>query len=461
MLPPRDSCHPPRQRCSGDQRLDTLRPVAKDAKRPDPLYKPLPSGNRGIAPERVAHHQRMRLMGAMVHACAQHGYAEVTIPELSRLASVSLRDFYEHFPSKEACFLATHDEVVKRGTERVATAVAPTEDWREGLVAAFDAFFAVVRDEPEAAGLVVIEALTAGPQARDHRREAMRGFEGMLRQGFERARPHAEVDDVAIGAIVAGTRRVVYRHLRAGRADALHMATKPILDWAMLLWEAAGSRPLPAVPDGAGTGRRRRRPAPPPASAPAQERIIAAIIDLSVRNGYANVSMPAIAKAARCSTQTFYKHFASKDEAFTQALVAAQTAALTAIAPILMADAPWEQKIVDGVSAILDHCARNPLECELLLRREIGGPRSALDVADSAYASFVGMFVPSAAVAPAGFDPILPEAVAGGLLHIAEERVALVGPAGLPAIAEQVIYLLQTTVVGLVRLAMQSAADAG
>jgi AcrR family transcriptional regulator len=432
--------------------------VAKDAKRPAPLYKPLPSGNRGIPPERVAQHQRMRLMGAMLHACAQHGYAEVTIPELSRLASVSLRDFYEHFPSKEACFLATHDEAVQQGMVRVSAAFRAHDDWREGLVAAFDEYFAVVCDEPAAAELVIIEALTAGPQARDHRREAMRGFERMLRESFDQARPRAEVDDVTIGAIVAGTRRVVYGHLREGRADELHRATGPIMDWILLLWEAAKQRPLPAAP--AAAGRRRRRPPQPPASAPAQERIIAAIVELSVRNGYANVSLPAIAKAARCSTQTFYKHFASKDEAFTQALVAAQTAALGAIAPILTADVPWEQKIVDGVSAILEHCARNPLECELLLRREIGGPRSALDLADGAYASFVGMFVPSAAVAPAGFDPILPEAVAGGLLHIAEERVALTGPAGLPAIAEQVIYLLQTTVFGLVSLAAQSAADA-
>ncbi|HEX5927238.1 MAG TPA: TetR/AcrR family transcriptional regulator [Baekduia sp.] len=430
--------------------------MAKDAKRPEPLYKPLPSGNRGIAPERVAHHQRMRLMGAMLHACAQHGYAAVTIPELSRLASVSLRDFYEHFPSKEACFLATHDEAVHQGTARVSAAFRAQGDWRKGLAAAFDEYFAVVCDEPAAAELVIIEALTAGPKARDHRRQAMRAFERMLRESFDQARPHAEVDDVTIGAIVAGTRRVVYRHLREGRAKELRQATEPIMDWILLLWEAAKRRPLPQAP--AIAGGKRRRPPPPPKSAPAQERIIAAIVELSVRDGYANVSLPAIAKAARCSTQTFYKHFASKDVAFTEALVAAQTAALGAIAPILTADVPWEQKITDGVAAILDHCARHPLECELLLRREIGGPRSALDLADGAYASFVALFVPSAAVAPAGFDPVLPEAVAGGLLHIAEERVALTGPAGLPAIAEQVVYLLQTTVFGLAGFAARPAA---
>jgi AcrR family transcriptional regulator len=433
--------------------------VAKHAK-PEPLYKPLPSGNRGIAPERVAQHQRMRLMGAMLHACTQHGYAEVTIPELSRLASVSLRDFYEHFPSKEACFLATHDEAVQQGTARVSAAFRAQGDWRKGLVAAFDEYFAVVCDEPAAAELVIIEALTAGPKARDHRREAMTSFERMLRESFDQARPHAEVDDVTIGAIVAGTRRVVYRHLRDGRAEELRQATGPIMDWVLLLWEAAGQRPLPAAPVDATAGRRPRRPQPPPASAPAQERIIAAIIELSVRDGYANISLPAIAKAARCSTQTFYKHFASKDEAFSKALADAQSAALAAMAPSFAADVPWDQRITDAVAAILEHCVRHPLECELLLRREIGGPRSALDLADGAYADFVALFLPPAVVAPVGVDPILPEAIAGGLLHIAEERLALTGAAGLPAIAEQVIYLLQTSVFGLAGLSARPAADA-
>jgi AcrR family transcriptional regulator len=430
--------------------------VAKDAKRPEPLYKPLPSGNRGIAPERVAHHQRMRLMGAMLHACAQHGYAAVTIPELSGLASVSLRDFYGHFPSKEACFLATHDEAVQQGTARVSAAFRAQDDWRKGLAAAFDEYFAVVCDEPAAAELVIIEALTAGPRARDHRRQAMRAFERMLRESFDQARPRAEVDDVTIGAIVAGTRRVVYRHLRDGRADELRQATGPIMGWILLLWEAAKHHPLPAAQAGTTAARRRRRPQPPPASAPAQDRIIAAIIELSVRDGYAYVSLPAIAKAARCSTQTFYKHFASKDVAFTEALSAAQGAALAAIAPSFTADVPWDQRITGAVSAILDHCVRHPLECELLLRREIGGPRSALDLADGAYADFVALFLPPAVVAPLGLNPILPEAIAGGLLHVAEEQLALTGPAGLPAIAEQVLYLLQTSVFGLAGLAARS-----
>ena len=422
--------------------------MAKDAKRPEPLYKPLPSGNRGIAPERVAQHQRMRLMGAMLHACAQHGYAAVTIPELSRLASVSLRDFYEHFPSKEACFLATHDEAVQQGTARVSAAFRAQGDWRKGLVAAFDEYFAVVCDEPAAAELVIIEALTAGPQARDHRRAAMRGFERMLRQSFDQARPHAEVDDVTIGAIVAGTRRVVYRHLREGRADELRRATGPIMDWILLLWEAAKHRPLPGA-DRANAGRRRRpthrrRRAPRRKSGSSPRSSSSPSATATPTSRCRRSPRPPAARRRRSTSTSPPRTWPSRKRWSRR-----RPPRWAAIAPILTADVPWDQKIADGVAAILDHCARHPLECELLLRREIGGPRSALDLADGAYASFVALFVPSAAVAPAGFDPILPEAVAGGLLHIAEERVALTGPAGLPAIAEQVIYLLQTTVFGL------------
>ena len=41
----------------------------------------------------------------MVEAVARHGYAGTTLRELVRLAGVSKTTFYEHFDSKQECFL--------------------------------------------------------------------------------------------------------------------------------------------------------------------------------------------------------------------------------------------------------------------------------------------------------------------------------------------------------------------
>ena len=60
----------------------------------------------------------------MVEAVSDHGYPGTTLRELVSIAGVSKSTFYEHFESKQACFLATFDEVVARVTERVTPPTA-------------------------------------------------------------------------------------------------------------------------------------------------------------------------------------------------------------------------------------------------------------------------------------------------------------------------------------------------
>jgi AcrR family transcriptional regulator len=429
------------------------RVASSQRKSSEPLFKPLPSGNRGISRERVAHHQRMRLMGAMLHACDQHGFAAVTVSELARLAAVSNRDFYEHFAGKEACFLETHDFIVEEGTARIAAAFRAHDDWRDGVLAGFEAYFALVREEPAAAHLVIVDALTAGPQARAHRRRAMSAFERMLREGLDQADRPSRVDDVTIGVIIAGTRRVVYRHLRDGTVDELGQAARPIMDLVLLLWEAADRRPLPRP-------RETAAPVGPvatlPAKAPARERILAAVGELAVADGYLGLSLPAIAKTARCSIQTFYKFFETKEAAFGEALSRAQDAALAAVGPAMVSDAPWPQRATEAITALLEDCAQHPADCELLLRSEIGGPPGTLDRADVAFAGFMALLAPTTSGPPDAAPELLIECLGGGLIHVLQERLALTGPAGLPAIADQLVYLIVVPVLGVEGLATLS-----
>ncbi len=116
-----------------------------------------------MTPERVARHQKARLEGAMVEAVARHGYAGTTLRELVRLAGVSKTTFYEHFESKQDCFLATFDEIVAQVAERVGAAYRRGGDFRERLVAGLSAFMDLAVEEPAAASLAAVESLTLGP----------------------------------------------------------------------------------------------------------------------------------------------------------------------------------------------------------------------------------------------------------------------------------------------------------
>ena len=75
----------------------------------------------------MARNQRGRLQGAMVEAVARHGFADTTLRELVSLAGVSKSTFYEHFESKQDCFLATFDYIGLEVERRVDEAV----DWPE------------------------------------------------------------------------------------------------------------------------------------------------------------------------------------------------------------------------------------------------------------------------------------------------------------------------------------------
>ena len=90
-----------------------------------PIFPRLSSGPRKMGAEAVARHQRGRLEGAMVDAVSRHGYRETTLQELVTLARVSKSTFYEHFESKQDCFLCTFDDIVDEAEQAGRRGVRP------------------------------------------------------------------------------------------------------------------------------------------------------------------------------------------------------------------------------------------------------------------------------------------------------------------------------------------------
>src|SRR5260221_13968885 len=82
----------------------------------------LPPGRHGLPREFVAHNQRERLIAGLAEAIAENGYAGTTIAHITRHAAVSRRTFYEHFASKDECFVAAYDTVMTELRGRVGAA---------------------------------------------------------------------------------------------------------------------------------------------------------------------------------------------------------------------------------------------------------------------------------------------------------------------------------------------------
>ena len=87
-----------------------------------PELSRLPPGRHGLPREFVVHNQRERLIAGLAEAVAENGYASTTIAHITRHAAVSRRTFYEHFNSKDECFVAAYDTVMAELSERIENA---------------------------------------------------------------------------------------------------------------------------------------------------------------------------------------------------------------------------------------------------------------------------------------------------------------------------------------------------
>jgi AcrR family transcriptional regulator len=142
----------------------------------------------------------------MAREVAAHGYRGVTITAVVKLASVSTRDFYELFDSKEACFLAAFDAVRDHLEELVVSAAADHPEWSQQTIAALRAALGFFAAEPDLARLCLLEPMSATPTI------AIRFREAVLRcvPALERGRVEAggaslpsSTEDSLLGGIIS------------------------------------------------------------------------------------------------------------------------------------------------------------------------------------------------------------------------------------------------------------------
>jgi AcrR family transcriptional regulator len=172
---------------------------------------PLPGGLHGLSPEQVADSQRERLLSAVTEIAVERGYDAATIAEIVRVASVSSRDFYRHFDSAEACFLAAFDTILRHFHRLIDAAAAPCATWPERVIAALRAGLQFVASRPDLARFCLIEPLTATPVIAIRHRQEVLEFAPLLAAGRNctaaaRALPPS-TEESLLGGILTGPAR--------------------------------------------------------------------------------------------------------------------------------------------------------------------------------------------------------------------------------------------------------------
>jgi AcrR family transcriptional regulator len=394
----------------------------------------------------------------MVEAVARHGYAGTTLRELVRLAGVSKTTFYEHFDSKQECFLATFDEIISQVTARVSVAYREDGDFRDKLVAALTCFMELTVNEPEAAMLTAVESLTLGEAGVAHRERGSAAFELMISQSFEHSPSKIEVSPATIRAIAAGIRGVVYRRLRAGKVEELPDVVEELVDWALeyqqpdseavKLAVSAAAEPKASDEDEEPVLDWKEPPDSPRSRSELtqRERIVRAVGQLVVEKGYETLSIPAISAKAGTSNQTFYEHFSNKREAFLAAFEASASEGLIVTATAFEAGGDSPEALGWAIRAILEHVAGNELFAQLtFFDLQTAGP-VALDRADTAMDSFTAFLRPG--IAPKGVDKPAPEAVlqavGSGVWSVIQHELVVGNAESLPDMASELARIALT-----------------
>jgi AcrR family transcriptional regulator len=433
----------------------------------EPLFPRLAGGPRRMTPERVARHQKARLEGAMVEAVARHGYAGTTLRELVTLAGVSKSTFYEHFDSKQDCFLATFDEIVDQVSVRVGEAYRSGGDFRQRLLAGLSTFMSLAEDEPAAASLVAVESLTLGAAGVAHRERGSEAFAALIQQSFDHSPSGRQVSKTVIWGIVSGIRGVAYRRLRAGQGHELPGLVEELVDWALRYQEpdsetvrraiAAAARPAgaAALPSEGEDGTPLAWEEPPDSARSRalltqRERIVRGAAAVVVKSGYQALSIPAISGAAGVSNQTFYEHFANKRDAFLAAFEILAAEALGAAVAAFEREEDRPEAIGAGLRALLEHIAASELFARLaFFELPTAGP-VALDRADATLDSFGAFLEPGGAPTKIG-EPLprsILEAIPSAIWATIQHEIAHGRRESLPSLAPEAVRLVVAPFTG-------------
>jgi AcrR family transcriptional regulator len=195
----------------------------------------LPPGRHGLPREFVTHNQRERLIAGIAEAIAEHGYSGTTIAHITRAAAVSRRTFYEHFSSKDECFVAAYDAVMKELRERVTAAFEETEEWPRAIKAGIEAMLSFLAAEPSLARLCMVEALVAGPAVVERYDAAIQSFVPYFQEGREGRPPEvlSRLSPTTEEALVGGMVSLISRRIIAGRTAELEELLPDLVEFTL------------------------------------------------------------------------------------------------------------------------------------------------------------------------------------------------------------------------------------
>jgi AcrR family transcriptional regulator len=123
---------------------------------------------------------RQRLLDALEACIEKDGYPRTTVADIVRRARTSRRTFYEHFDSREACFVALLTDANAEQVRQISAAVDQNAPWRSQVRQAVEAWISSGESRPSLMLSWIRDVPSLGAAARRLQRDVMESFIEMV-----------------------------------------------------------------------------------------------------------------------------------------------------------------------------------------------------------------------------------------------------------------------------------------
>jgi len=125
---------------------------------------------------------RQRLLEGMAAAIRECGFRDSTVADIVRHARTSRRTFYEHFASKQDCFIALLRDANTELIRQIAAAVDPRAPWETQIRQAIGAWITCSQSDSPITLSWIRELPSLGADARHLQRESIEDFVVLIQQ---------------------------------------------------------------------------------------------------------------------------------------------------------------------------------------------------------------------------------------------------------------------------------------
>ncbi len=129
-------------------------------------------------------------MEAMLEACGERGYRDVTVQDVIDRYGGSRHEFYAHFPNKGECYADAYEFEIERRYDELMEAIAAEDTWAEGVLTGLLRTAAFLDERPALARGLLVEVHVAGGRALRKRAEMI----ARLTQKMDEARSDLDED---------------------------------------------------------------------------------------------------------------------------------------------------------------------------------------------------------------------------------------------------------------------------